>query len=123
METNPECLLKGANNIAFTDKFIFVSDKEKLIQFDKSGRYIRKISSKGRGPREYLQLCDYQVDERNGRIYILDAKKLLVYDMDGNFVESSCLPFISFYFISIDVNNLIYYSENIPGQTKDTAFS
>ncbi len=123
LETNPESMLARAINIAMTDSYIFVSDGEKIVEFNKEGKYIRNISSQGRGPGQYLNLCDFCVSESKPFIFILDEKALLVYDFNGNFVESARLPFLSLSFTLRDESNLMYYSANLPGLTSDTVYS
>ncbi len=69
-------LVKGKNNNPY-----------KL--FDKKGNYIANIGKVGQGPNEYGEVYDQQIDEKNGRIYILpmQSKKLLVYDLKGKALE------------------------------------
>jgi hypothetical protein len=62
LETTPNSLIGSLNgvgldlaNIVFSDSFIFISDGEKLLQFDRSGKFIKQIGSVGRGPGQYLQ--------------------------------------------------------------------
>jgi hypothetical protein len=122
LETNPESLLARATKIAFTSSYIFISDGKKLVQFDRKGKFVRNIGSQGRGPHEYLQLCDFLVTESKGLILILDARELLVFDVEGKFIESSPLPFNSFNIVSADDGNLIYYCINDP-RNKDNISS
>lgn len=123
LETTSESMLARASNIKMTDSFIFVSDGAKILEFDKNGRYIRKIGTQGRGPGEYLNLCDFCIDRSAGRIYILDEMALLVFDFEGKFIESARLPFFSLHFVLKDPGNLIYYSTNMPGPSTDSVFS
>jgi hypothetical protein len=123
LETKPESLLARALKIEMTDSLIFVSDGVKIIEFDKTGRYIRKIGAQGRGPGEYLDLCDFCVEGSTRRIYILDEMALLVFDFNGQLIESTRLPFLSLHFVLKDPGNLIYYSTNIPGPATDSVFS
>jgi hypothetical protein len=114
LETNPQSLLASAVDITFTSSFIFISDGNKLVQFDNKGRHVKNIGTQGRGPGEYLDLCGFLVNEPMGLIIILDERKLLVYNMEGKIIESSPLPFDSFNFISGDDNSLVYYVINDP---------
>lgn len=67
-----------------------------LVVHDSEGRAITKIGNKGRGPGEYLQISDFDVDTE-GRIHIVDAtytvRKIFVYGPDGHLIEEKPLPF------------------------------
>ena len=124
LETTPESLLERVRVIEMTESLIFVSDYNKLVEFDKEGRYIRTIGSMGRGPGEYLDLNDFCLDETKGIIYILaNEADLLVYGFDGKFIESVRLPFISMSFLFKYPDQFFYYSANIPSQTTDSVYS
>lgn len=124
LETTPESLLERARTIRMTESFIFVSDYNKLVEFDREGKYIRTIGGQGRGPGEYLDLNDFYPDETRGVIYILtNESDLLVYGFDGKFIESVRLPFVSMRFLFNHPDRFFYYSANIPGQTTDSVFS
>lgn len=123
LETSTESMLARALKIEMTDSLIFVSDGAKIIEFDNNGRYVRKIGVQGRGPTEYLNLCDFCIDGSSRRIYILDEMALLVFDFEGKFIESTRLPFLSLYFVLKDPWNLIYYSTNMPGPSTDSVYS
>jgi len=124
LETTPESLLERLRLIEMTESLIFVSDYNKVVEFDRDGNYIRTIGTMGRGPNEYLVLNDFCLDETKGIIYILaNEADLLVYGFDGEFIESVRLPFVSMSFLFKDPDRFFYYSANIPGKTTDSVFS
>ena len=50
LETSPQCLIQEIDKILFSKSFIFVNDtRNRLLQFDKSGKFLRQIGSLGRG--------------------------------------------------------------------------
>ncbi|MDR1170843.1 MAG: 6-bladed beta-propeller, partial [Bacteroidales bacterium] len=73
------------------------SDKTPYRLFDKSGRFITNIGTFGKGPNEYMYISDQQLDEKNGRIFLLpvNSKKILVYDLNGNSYDPIPLPYQS----------------------------
>ncbi|MDR0420841.1 MAG: 6-bladed beta-propeller [Prevotellaceae bacterium] len=87
----------------FEDK-IFILDYDfakKLFVFDKNGKFVRQIGSKGQGPGEYRSIDDFCIDVEKRAIYILDrdGSKVFVYNLDtGKYLnavklspdESSC---------------------------------
>lgn len=71
-----------AKNYA-NDGDIFVFDRE-------TGKALRKINRKGKGPEEYIHITDIVLEEENNEIFIncFTTKKILVYDLFGNFKRS-----------------------------------
>ena len=67
-----------------------------LVMHDDRGEALAAIGNKGRGPGEYLQIGDFDVDPE-GRIHIYDSnvgsKKIFIYAPDGKFVGERQLPF------------------------------
>ncbi len=100
---NPDLWIGEIGKVVLHDNRIYVNERtwgeagnHKLVMHDADGRAIAKIGTKGRGPGEYLQISDYDVDI-NGRVHLLDTtldeKKVFIYTPDGNFVEEKRLPF------------------------------
>ncbi|MDR2681294.1 MAG: 6-bladed beta-propeller [Tannerella sp.] len=61
-----------------------------IFLFDrKTGKGLRKINRKGQGGEEYSSIVGIILDEDNGELFINSpAKKILVYDLYGNFKRS-----------------------------------
>lgn len=92
LEYKPECVIGDVNNLEVTKGYIFVStidnDEFSLYQFNEKGEFVRKIGKHGRGPREYPDITDIEVNEN--RIFVLSttSKQILVYNFDGTFYKS-----------------------------------
>lgn len=87
LETNEQCLLGVIHKVLIYSDYILVLDKEisKCVYlFNRSGKFLRQIGSKGTGSGEYLYLEDFNVI--NDKIFLLTGldRKLIVYDFDGN---------------------------------------
>ena len=52
LETNENCLINRSPKYYFSDSIIFVSNRDHILKFSISGRFIKKIGSPGRGPGE-----------------------------------------------------------------------
>jgi hypothetical protein len=88
LETNQDCLIGSIYKIILTKDYIFIISHDLLYQFDISGKYIRKIGTKGRGPAEYGSILDVSVDESFGNIYICDnsGQKINIYNFSGEYL-------------------------------------
>lgn len=82
------------------DKF-FVSDNmtKKLLVFDKDGNVTGKVGALGRGPGEYADISDFDMD-REGNIYVFDANssRMLMYDSTYQYKSTIEVPFYIDYF-------------------------
>lgn len=102
LESNENCLLHDVTSIDFSDSLLIVFDArgKSVLLFDMSGHFIRKIGKQGNGPGEFVQLTNMYYDPLGKLIEIFDnpQKKLFVYDLKGNLVETkrSVINFISF---------------------------
>jgi hypothetical protein len=80
------------DNIEFINNSIYLSEKDLgILVFDKTGKMVRKIGSKGRGPGEYHYNFDFTVDEKTETIYVWDNNIIKVYSKTGKFIRSFSL--------------------------------
>lgn len=93
LETNNEFVTQG-DIMAIGNKHIFVknltNDGDIFIFDRKTGKGIKRMNRKGQGSEEYTHIQSIVLDEDNGEIFVNDhfIKKILVYDLDGNFKRS-----------------------------------
>lgn len=123
LETSSKCLINEIKNIEFSQSYIFISEPNRLLQFDKSGKFIRQIGSQGRGPVEYLSVGDFCIDETNKKIYIISPPQLLTYDYDGSLIKTVQLPFRPAQIVLKEQNSLMYHMYNIPGKSSSNMYS
>jgi 6-bladed beta-propeller len=89
LETTEEFLWRG--NIRAVSKDIIVATNFKndgnIFIFDRSGKALKRINHKGGSGEEYNSISRIVLDEENSEIFVNNgyAKKILVYDLDGNF--------------------------------------
>ena len=126
LETNDEFITQGAVE-AVGEKYIIVKNYSdgNIFVYDRSGKAIRKINRKGQGGEEYISCSGITLDEENNEIFVDDhmSKKVLVYDLEGNFKRSfkqkqtgGSHSYWNVY--NYDKDNLICYDE----LNKDTPF-
>lgn len=88
-----------------TEQFIFILDltgQNHVHVFDLEGNFISRIGIIGDGPNEYRRLGDFDV-AANGEVILLDRqrKKLLFYDVKGNFIKSTSFDFRADSFVKV----------------------
>ncbi|MDR1783172.1 MAG: 6-bladed beta-propeller [Dysgonamonadaceae bacterium] len=121
LETNDSCLIGQISKIQYIDDKIYLLDNNSVFVFNKDGRFDKKLSKRGGGPEEYIQIMDFEV--RDGFLYVLDFSKqsILKYNLNLDFRERSRFATISTAFAVKDGNCWIY---NEPGGTEtDCRFS
>ena len=118
LETNDEFVTQGSTK-AIGNKYIIVKNwmnDGDIFLFDvKTGKGLRKINRKGQGAEEYAYIGGVVLDEDNNEIFVSSAKKLLVYDLMGNF-KRSILPAKGAKNLDVfnyDNENLICYDTSI----------
>jgi hypothetical protein len=90
LETTDDILIAEITKIHYVDNRFFILDKRahSVFIFDEQGHCIRKIQSRGQGPKEYNALTGFDIDEANRKIYLFSRlQKILVYDWDAQFIE------------------------------------
>jgi hypothetical protein len=89
LETNDDFLCQGFVQAIGKDIIIVrnrIQDGNIFI-FDRNGRGLKKINRKGQSGEEYTNILGITLDEDNGEIFVNDLyiRKILVYDLDGEF--------------------------------------
>lgn len=118
LETNNEFVTSGVV-MALGKKIIIVknwSNDGNIYVFDrKTGKAIRKLNMLGKGPEEYSHLTNIVADEENNELFVncLTSKKILVYDLLGNFKRSfNHIENVRYKDVfNYDSDNLIVYNE------------
>jgi len=92
LETNDEFINQGFVQ-AIGKKVILVTNYKNngdIFVYDRTGKAIRKINRKGQGGEEYTFCRSITLDEDNNEMFINDhfARKIKVYDLEGNFKRS-----------------------------------
>lgn len=92
LETTEECLIHRIGKVFVAEGRIIVLHHrtDEVFFFDERGKYITKISRKGRGPQEYHRITSIMFDPVNNHILVFcqQQSKLLFYDLDGKFVRA-----------------------------------
>lgn len=130
LETTDEFITQGVV-MAIGNKYIltknYVNDGDIYVFDRKTGKGIRKINRKGQGGEEYAFIVNIVLDEDNEEIFVNSSKKILVYDLFGNFKRSFNTAGGAEYMdlFNYDKDNLICYDMTVyyrDGEEKDKEF-
>lgn len=101
LETTDEFLTQGVVKTVGKE-ILLVTNRTNdgdIFVFDRTGKGLRKINRKGQGGEEYLYVTEIVLDEDNSEMFIIDSpsRKILVYDLSGNFKRSFKFADTSYY--------------------------
>lgn len=94
LETTSASILSEITKVIIEDN-IYIKTKDGLFVFALDGKFLRKIGNRGKGPKEYLSMIDFDVNKE--AIYTLDvlSHKIFEFQKDGNFTKYigyKCIP-------------------------------
>ncbi len=92
LESVPEAMLIGISFLDISEDYILVSDRDKCLLFDRSGNFISRIGSKGRGPGENNFFA--QVKIFGDRIFLPDGLtgEVNIFNTKGEFLKTFKSP-------------------------------
>jgi hypothetical protein len=92
LETTDEFVCQGlvqdiGKDFLLVTNQLHVNDGDIFIFDRKTGKALKKINRRGNGGEEYIRIFGMILDEDNGEMFVNDmpGKKILIYDLDGNF--------------------------------------
>ncbi len=76
----------------YRDKIYVLDDRHAnaLFIYTMEGKHVATIGDKvGRGPQEFVQLSNFEIDYANHQILTMDnfGHKFMIYDLEGNFIK------------------------------------
>lgn len=112
LETNDDILLDDIRSISFVNECFHVVTQQKVVVFDKKGKFVYSIDKKGNGPGEYTSLSNVDINAL-GDVYLLDGTngKVIKYSSNGTrfeeyFTEESFIDFAA-------LNDSVFYLANL----------
>ncbi len=73
------------------DDLLIITDKKAKVLFlyNKNGKYLNHLAASGRGPGEFINLKDVALNYTDKELHIYDRaqKKIIVYDLKGDFIR------------------------------------
>lgn len=98
LETTDESLISQVEKIRIHNGMVYIlngGSNANLLCFDNNGRFVRKIGRRGRGPKEYIELWNFEIDPIRNELLLLDneGQKILVFDLNGDFRREVKIPY------------------------------
>lgn len=125
LETNNESLIGCVKKVEIINDKIFVLDSKSkaIIIFDKNGTFINKVNKLGEGPQGYIELRDFMVDSKSKTILVLDYKKIIKYNFEGDYVSSVKLGEINpLQFIATNENDYFLWTGTSNSKDKNCIY-
>lgn len=90
LETQKECLIGDVVRIEMRNGHIGLIAGGKAFLFDEFGKFVCKLGNFGAGPGEYIWARDIHFHPTEQKVFVLDlsGKKILVFDLNGNHLNS-----------------------------------
>ena len=92
LETADNCLVGREPVVLLLDDhhyFIKDAQQEIIFRFNKTGKFINSIGSRGMGPEEYSRIYDFEIDPMANTVEILASRgQMLRYGYDGKFMST-----------------------------------
>ena len=109
LQISEEALSSSTEKIYCNDEYILISDKKMgyILMYDWEGKYLKKIGEIGRGPNQYISLCDFTVI--NDDILIKDEfqSNIITYSIKEDIINRIKLPF------DTNCDNIFYLNEKL----------
>lgn len=86
LEASEACIMDNLLGLEESADYIFARDRKNLYQFDRKGKFIRKIGTSGKGPHEYNSINCFTIDAQSKKVLIGTLGKILCFDFEGNFI-------------------------------------
>ncbi len=111
LETSKESLIGEINNVVQFRENIYVFDllSQKLLWFNSDGKFLGQIGQRGKGPGEYIEMHDFQVDTLKELIYLSDFRKIHIFSLKGKWIKSVNTEFMASALCQSANNEFIFY--------------
>jgi len=82
LETKDSSLLgEFKRKVILRDNRIYIQCENDIVCFDRTGKFLLRISKKGRGAEEYSHIEDFDVSQDNKEVLILSRNRLITYSI------------------------------------------
>jgi len=88
LETMKDCLIDDHTSSLFFFGDNWFIPQGGILRFDQDGKFLNKISGRGKGPAEYIELSGVGFNAENNHVYLINrlTGKALEFSLDGKFI-------------------------------------
>ena len=89
LEQTENSLIASVDQVLYTKEGIIIRDRNTILFFDTEGNFIRQIGRTGKGPGEFIQVKEVNIDEESKKIYVLDRvrNQITEFDTKGQLID------------------------------------
>ena len=112
LETSDKSLINPdiITRIIESDNEVIITQTNKILVFNKDGRFIRNIGSRGQGPGEFNYIQNATFDKENKHLYVISGRKIICYELNGKLLKESRPILSNLPYVLFDIN---YYNEEL----------
>lgn len=116
IETNKDFLVENVSKLIHKDELFYILDKNQKCIFiiNEEGRLVRKLDRVGKGPGEYGDISDFEINPYTNNIEILSQWGIIyIYNLNCEFIDSYKLPSkirAVHFFTNIDSDLVAFYA-------------
>lgn len=91
LETTPISIVESIDKLVYHNGIFYILDIKQttLFLFNEKGEFIDKVARKGKGPGEYVDLYDFNINEFTGNLELLDPwSRLLIFSPELEHIET-----------------------------------
>lgn len=99
LETSSDALVQALTKVVEHEDKYYTLDKPQclIFVFDKAGKFLYKIGTKGQGAGEYAFISDFNINPFSGNLEILEPYgRIHVYSLLGDFIETKRISYPEF---------------------------
>jgi len=110
LETNERSVFGKITKLIVHDQHYFIWDEitNSILCFDGEGKFEFDINNEGEGPGEYQFINDFSIDENKIFIHDSQLKKILIFDLKGNFITESPIEILFNVFEALEDKYLFF---------------
>jgi hypothetical protein len=122
LETNEECMILPIAKYYFVDSIIFISNRDHILKYSRTGKFLKKIGKPGRGPGEIDIIISMSIlrDLKLIAVQKNFQRELLFFNFEGDLVKT--VDFSAYYhqIKALDDGKFLIYEHGFIGNEKYT---